>query len=67
MKGRILKQGAVWTNSMSVERQQGEAYQADLFDEALLKALRHGGLARIKWRDIYSVLAMSTSNATGER
>ena len=25
------------------------------------------GLARIKWRDIYSVLAMSTSNATGER
>ncbi len=27
---------------MSVERQQGEAYQADLFDEALLKALRHG-------------------------
>jgi RNA-directed DNA polymerase len=27
---------------MSVERQQGRAYQSDLFDEALLKALRHG-------------------------
>jgi len=27
---------------MSVERQQGGAYQGDLFDEALLKALRHG-------------------------
>jgi RNA-directed DNA polymerase len=27
---------------MSVERQQGRAYQGDLFDEALLKALRHG-------------------------
>ena len=26
---------------MSVERQQGGAYQGDLFDEALLKALRH--------------------------
>ena len=42
MKGRIRKQGAVWTNSMSVERQQGRDYQGDLFDEALLKALRHG-------------------------
>ena len=42
MKGRIRKQGAVWSNSMSVERQQGRAYQLDLFDEALLKALRHG-------------------------
>jgi RNA-directed DNA polymerase len=41
VKGRILKQGAVWINSMSVERQQGGAYQGDLFDEALLKALRH--------------------------
>ena len=27
---------------MSVERQQGRAYQGDLFDEALLKDLRHG-------------------------
>jgi RNA-directed DNA polymerase len=27
---------------MSVERQQGGAYQLDLFDEAQLKALRHG-------------------------
>ncbi len=27
---------------MSVERQQGGAYQGDLFDEALMKALRHG-------------------------
>lgn len=27
---------------MSVERQQGRAYQGDLFDEALLKAVRHG-------------------------
>ena len=27
---------------MGVERQQGGAYQGDLFDEALLKALRHG-------------------------
>jgi RNA-directed DNA polymerase len=27
---------------MSVERQQGRDYQGDLFDEALLKALRHG-------------------------
>ncbi len=27
---------------MSVERQQGRDYQLDLFDEALLKALRHG-------------------------
>ena len=27
---------------MSVERQQGGGYQLDLFDEALLKALRHG-------------------------
>ena len=27
---------------MSVERQQGGAYQGDLFDEALLKALRPG-------------------------
>ena len=27
---------------MSVERQQGGAYQGDLFDEAALKALRHG-------------------------
>ncbi len=27
---------------MSVERQQGRDYQRDLFDEALLKALRHG-------------------------
>lgn len=27
---------------MSVERQQGRAYQGDLFDEAFLKALRHG-------------------------
>ncbi len=26
---------------MSVERQQGGAYQGDLFDEALMKALRH--------------------------
>ncbi len=42
MKGRILKQGAVWINSMSVERQQGRAYQGDLFDEAQLKALGHG-------------------------
>ena len=42
VKGRIPKQGAVWTNSMNVERQQGGAYQGDLFDEALLKALRHG-------------------------
>ena len=25
---------------MSVEQQQGEAYQGDLFDEVLLKALR---------------------------
>ncbi len=41
MKGRILKQGAVWINSMSVERQQDGAYQGDLFDEALMKALRH--------------------------
>ncbi len=30
MKGRILKQGAVWSNSMNVERQQGRAYQGDL-------------------------------------
>ncbi len=42
MKGRIRKQGAVWTDSMSVEGQQGRGYQRDLFDEALLKALRHG-------------------------
>ena len=42
VKGRIRKQGAVWTNSMSVEQQQGRAYQGDLFDEALLKALRPG-------------------------
>ena len=42
VKGRIRKQGAVWTNSMSVERQQGGGYQGDLFDEALLKTLRHG-------------------------
>ncbi len=27
---------------MSVERQQGRDYQGDLFDEALLKSLRHG-------------------------
>ena len=27
---------------MSVERQQGGAYQGDLFDEALVKALCHG-------------------------
>jgi RNA-directed DNA polymerase len=42
VKGRILKQGAVWINSMSVERQQSGTYQGDLFDEALMKALRHG-------------------------
>ncbi len=42
MKGQILKQGAVWANSMSAERQQGRDDQRDLFDEALLKALRHG-------------------------
>ena len=42
MKGRIPKQGAVWIDSMSVARQQGGAYQLDLFDEVLLKALRPG-------------------------
>ncbi len=43
-------------NSMSVERQQGRDYQRDLFDEALLKALRHGapgGATSIVARTVY--------------
>ena len=37
---KLSAQGAVRDDSMSVERRQGGAYQGDLFDEALLKALR---------------------------
>ncbi len=37
-------QGAVWTYSMGVKRQQGKAYQQDLFDEALKKVLRPGAI-----------------------